>query len=285
MSDPSLDELRQQIDAIDDQIHDLILKRWEIVRHVAKAKGDSVKFAVRPTREVAMLRRLAERHRGPFPFSALARMWHEMIAAFTMLQSHYSVAVYANSEQHTLWDLARDQFGSQVPLTAYPTVRDTLNQVFEGHHQIAVLPAPRESEDDPWWVKLSGANAPNIMMRLPFAGTGTIRGEPQDAVAVARYKLEPTGSDRTYILVETSQPLSRTGLNAILQRAGLHPLLTVSAPQEESWVHLVELGDFVPADDRRLELIEVRDAVVRVEMVGGYAEVLGPDQQSKVDEE
>ncbi|MEQ8443967.1 MAG: chorismate mutase [Alphaproteobacteria bacterium] len=285
MPDPSLDELRQQIDAIDDQIHDLILKRWEIVRHVAKAKGDSVKFAVRPTREVAMLRRLAERHRGPFPFSALARMWHEMIAAFTMLQSHYSVAVYANSEQHTLWDLARDQFGSQVPLTAYPTVRDTLNQVFEGHHQIAVLPAPRESEDDPWWVKLSGANAPNIMMRLPFAGTGTIRGEPQDAVAVARYKLEPTGSDRTYILVETSQPLSRTGLNAILQRAGLHPLLTVSAPQEESWVHLVELGDFVPADDRRLELIEVRDAVVRVEMVGGYAEVLGPDQQSKVDEE
>ena len=172
-----------------------------------------------------------------------------------------------------------------MPLTAYPTVRDTLNQVFEGHHQIAVLPAPRESEDDPWWVKLSGANAPNIMMRLPFAGTGTIRGEPQDAVAVARYKLEPTGSDRTYILVETSQPLSRTGLNAILQRAGLHPLLTVSAPQEESWVHLVELGDFVPADDRRLELIEVRDAVVRVEMVGGYAEVLGPDQQSKVDEE
>lgn len=285
MPDPSLDELRQQIDAIDDQIHNLILKRWEIVRHVAKAKGDSVKFAVRPTREVAMLRRLAERHRGPFPFSALARMWHEMIAAFTMLQSHYSVAVYANSEQHTLWDLARDQFGSQVPLTAYPTVRDTLNQVFEGHHQIAVLPAPRESEDDPWWVKLSGANAPNIMMRLPFAGTGTIRGEPQDAVAVARYKLEPTGSDRTYILVETSQPLSRTGLNAILQRAGLHPLLTVSAPQEESWVHLVELGDFVPADDRRLELIEVRDAVVRVEMVGGYAEVLGPDQQSKVDEE
>ncbi|MDW3206504.1 MAG: chorismate mutase [Alphaproteobacteria bacterium] len=282
MSKPNLNELRQQIDTIDDQIHDLILKRWDVVQHVAEAKGKSVSFPLRPTREAGMLRRLAERHSGPFPFSALARMWHEMIAAFTMLQADYSVAVFANSEEHTLWDLARDQFGSQVPMTAYPTVRDALAQVFEDKHQIAVLPAPRESDDDPWWVKLSGANAPKVIMRLPFAGVGSVRGQMQDALAVARLKLEPTGSDRTLILVETSAPLSRTGLNAILQRAKLHPLFTASAPQEESWVHLVELGDFVDSKDERLELIEVRDAVVRVEVVGGYAEVLGPDRRTGV---
>ena len=39
-----------------------------------------------------------------------------MIAAFTMLQADYSVAVFANGDEHTLWDLARDQFGSQVPM-------------------------------------------------------------------------------------------------------------------------------------------------------------------------
>ncbi|NMM43543.1 chorismate mutase [Rhodospirillaceae bacterium KN72] len=280
MSKPTLDELRQQIDSIDDQIHDLILKRWDVVQHVAAAKGKAVSFPVRPTREASMLRRLAERHRGPFPFSALARMWHEMIAAFTMLQADYSVAVFANGDEHTLWDLARDQFGSQVPMTAYPTVRDTLAQVFENRHQIAVLPAPRESDDDPWWVKLSGANAPKVIMRMPFAGVGSVRGQMQDALAVARLKLEPTGSDRTLLLIETKEPLSRTGLNAILQRAKLHPLFTASAPQEESWVHLVELGNFVEEKDERLELIEVRDAVVRVEVVGGYAEVLGPDRVS-----
>lgn len=280
MSKPSLDELRQKIDAIDDQIHDLILQRWEVVQHVSAAKGKAVKLPLRPTREAGMLRRLAERHSGPFPFSALARMWHEMIAAFTMLQSSYSVAVYADSEEHTLWDLARDQFGSQVPMTAFPTVRDTLSQVFEDRHQIAVLPAPRESEDDPWWVKLSGANAPKVIMRLPFAGVGSVRGQMQDAFAVARLKVEPTGADRTLMMVETSAPLSRTALNAILQRAKLHPLFAASAPQEESWVHLVELGDFIEAKDPRLELIEVRDAVVRVALVGGYAEVLGPETRN-----
>lgn len=278
---PNLEDLRQRIDAIDDQIHDLILQRWEVVQHVAEAKGPSVKFPLRPTREAAMLRRLAERHSGPFPFAALARMWHEMIAAFTMLQAEYSVAVYADSEEHTLWDLARDQFGSQVPMTAFPTVRDTLSQVFEDRHQIAVVPAPRESEDDPWWVKLSGANAPKVIMRLPFAGVGSVRGAMQDAFAVARMKLEPTGSDRTLLVVETSDQLSRTALNAILQRAKLHPLFTASAPQDSGWVHLVELGDFVERKDPRLEMIEVRDAVVGVSIVGGYAEVLGAETRAQ----
>lgn len=279
MVKPTLDELRQKIDTIDDQIHDLILQRWDVVQHVSAAKGKDSKLPLRPTREAAMLRRLAERHRGPFPFSALARMWHEMIAAFTMLQAEYSIAVFANNEEHALWDLARDQFGSQVPMNAYPTVRDTLAQVFDNKHQVAVLPAPRESEEDPWWMRLSGANAPKVIMRLPFAGVGSVRGQIQDAVAVAHLKLEPTGSDRTLLLVETSEPLSRTGLNAILQRAKLHPLFTTSAAQEQSWLHLVELGNFVEDNDPRLEFIEVRDAVVRVEIVGGYAEVLGPDRQ------
>ena len=230
-----------------------------------------------------MLRRLAERHRGPFPFAAVARMWHEMIAAFTQLQTDYSIAVYADETEHSYWDLARDQFGSQVPMTAYPTVRDTLSQVFDNKHLVAVLPVPSENEDEPWWVKLSGANAPKIIMRLPFAGVGSVRGGIRDAVAVGRFRVEPTGSDRTYMLLETNEPLSRTGLNAILQRAHLHPLFTASAQQEESWVHLVELGDYVDESDSRMELIEVRDVVVRVEIVGGYADVLGSESRPPKD--
>lgn len=295
---PSLNALRREIDAIDDQIHDLLLQRWETVRHVAAAKSGeagigkgadakaktagkagapSPGLPIRPAREAAMLRRLAARHSGPFPFAALARMWHEMIAGFTMLQASYSIAVFAGAREHTLWDLARDQFGSQVPMKAYPTQRDTLAQVFDGHHDVAVLPMPREGEEDPWWVSLAGSDAPKIIMRIPFAGVGSVRGPMQDALAVARLPLEPTGSDRTLIVIETHEQLSRTGLNAILQRAKLSPHFTVSAHREKAWFHLVELGDFIEPGDDRLDLIDVRDAVSRVTVVGAYAEVLGPE--------
>ncbi len=277
MAKPTLENLRREIDEIDDQIHDLLLKRWETVRHVAAAKGVASDLPIRPAREAAMLRRLAARHRGPFPFAALARMWHEMIAAFTMLQARYSIAVYANNREHALWDLARDQFGSQVPMTPYPTQRDTLAQLFEGRHDVAVLPMPREVEEDPWWVSLAGGDAPKVIMRIPFAGVGSVRGPMHDALAVAHLKLEPTGSDRTLIVVETNQPLSRTGLNAILQRAELSPRFTVSAHRDNGWYHLVELGDFIEPGDRRLDLIDVRDAVSRVTIIGAYAEMLGPE--------
>ena len=304
MAKPTLEDLRREIDAIDDQIHDLLLKRWETVRHVAAAKGVEPKakaptkgapktaakrasrgatkksprdVAIRPAREAAMLRRLAARHRGPFPFAALARMWHEMIAAFTMLQARYSIAVYANGKEHTLWDLARDQFGSQVPMSPYPTQRDTLAQLFEQRHEVAVLHMPREGEEDPWWIGLAGADAPKVIMRIPFAGVGSVRGPMQDALAVGHLKLEPTGSDRTLIVVETNQPLSRTGLKAILQRAELSPRFTASAHRDNAYYHLIELGDFIEQDDPRLDLIDVRDAVSRVSIIGAYAQVLGPE--------
>lgn len=277
MAKRDLDDLRREIDAIDDQIHDLLLKRWETVRHVAAAKGAAMRLPIRPAREAAMLRRLAARHSGPFPFAALARIWHEMIAAFTMLQARYSIAVFANGREHTLWDLARDQFGSQVPMSAYPTQRDTLSQLFEGRHEVAVLPMPREGEEDPWWVSLAAADAPKVIMRIPFAGVGSVRGQMQDALAVARLAPEPTGSDRTLIVVETKEPVSRTGLNAILQRAGLSPRFTASAERDNGWYHLIELGAFIEADDQRLELIDVRDVVRGVSIIGAYAEVLGPE--------
>ncbi|MBP5856483.1 chorismate mutase [Marivibrio halodurans] len=283
MTKRNLDDLRREIDAIDDQIHDLLLKRWETVRHVAEAKGASMRLPIRPAREAAMLRRLAARHRGPFPFAALARMWHEMIAAFTMLQARYSIAVLANAQEHALWDLARDQFGSQVPMTAYPTQRDALAQLFEGRHDVAVLPMPREGEEDPWWVSLAGAEAPKIVMRIPFAGVGSVRGQMQDALAVAHLALEPTGSDRTLIVVETKEPVSRTGLNAILQRANLLPRFTASAHRDDGWYHLIELGDFVEVGDRRLELIDVRDVVRGVSIVGAYAEILGREDMAAPD--
>lgn len=291
MGKKSLDELRQEIDAIDDRIQDLILERWAVVRHVAEAKGVGGKgrrkkrkkgeltdpsLPIRPSREAQMLRRLAARHRGPFPFAALARMWGEMIAAFTMLQADYSIACFANADEHGLWDLARDQFGSQVPMTPFQSKRDVLAQVFEGRHNVAVLPKPTEQDEDAWWTSLAAADAPKVIMRIPFAGVGTVRGRATDALAVAYLKPEPTGSDRSLVIVETAEQMSRAALSAVLQRAKLSPLSMVSIEQD-GWYHLVEIGDFLLPEDSRLEMVEVRDAVKRVVIVGSYADVLGSD--------
>src|SRR5260370_23500512 len=78
-SKPTLDELRRQIDAIDDQVHDLLMRRTEIVEAIGREKKDGRVPAFRPGREVVILRRLVARHAGRFPAAALVRMWRGML--------------------------------------------------------------------------------------------------------------------------------------------------------------------------------------------------------------
>jgi len=243
MSDRSLDDLRREIDEIDDAIHELILKRADVVQHVAAAKGIQTRdLPIRPAREAAMLRRLAAHHRKPFPFEALARIWQEMIAAFTQIQNQYAIAVYVDDDHQTMWDLARDQFGAQTPINPYPSTREALAQVFEGRAGVAVLPLPTEKNVYPWWTALAVADAPKVISRLPFSGVGNVRGEPMEALAVADIPLQPTGRDRTLLVIESTGQLSGDGLEKILKAAKMEAVYTVSA-EVEGWLHLVELDE------------------------------------------
>lgn len=277
MSKPSLSELRVKIDTIDDAIHDLLMERAEVVANVAAAKGikDS-QLPIRPAREAEMLRRLKARHKGSFPFASLARMWQEMIAAFTQIQNSYSIAVFVDDDHQSIWDMARDQFGAQTPLSAHGSMRDTLNRVFEGKSGVAVLPKPTEKNPHDWWTGLCVPNAPKIIGRLPFAGTGSLRGAEQDVFAVADIPLADTGDDCTLLVVETQDQLSRDGLQDYLKAAGLQPYLdTVSVgTKAEGWLHLVELDGFIESNDIAIEKLEIRDSVLRTHVIGYYAKAV-----------
>src|SRR3546814_13849335 len=79
MSDntPSLDDLRREIDEIDDAIHDLLMRRTELARQIGRAKGQGAVF-MRPGREARVLRRLVARHTRPFPQPVVTRLWREI---------------------------------------------------------------------------------------------------------------------------------------------------------------------------------------------------------------
>ena len=66
---PPLDNLRAEIDKIDQQILDLLIERSAVVRLIGDVKGDRLdgRSALRPAREAQILRRLAERACGRFP--------------------------------------------------------------------------------------------------------------------------------------------------------------------------------------------------------------------------
>src|SRR4051812_36587391 len=72
---------RAEIDALDDALHDLVMRRAEVVARLAasRAKAGSPS-PLRPGREAMILRRLLGRHHGALPANALVGLWRELLA-------------------------------------------------------------------------------------------------------------------------------------------------------------------------------------------------------------
>src|SRR5262245_2532958 len=85
MDSPSLEELRQEIDAIDGELHGLIRRRAGLVGRIQAAKPNGG-LAIRPGREARVLRQRIAAHDGDFPPAAIYRMWREMMSAFALMQ-------------------------------------------------------------------------------------------------------------------------------------------------------------------------------------------------------
>jgi chorismate mutase-like protein len=271
----SLSGLRSRIDEIDTAIHDLLMQRSEVTQRVGAVKGaDSV--YMRPGREAMVLRRLIARHRGDLPRALIVRIWREIFAAVTALQGPFAVAVYAPEGSFGYRNLARDHFGWRTPITAYRSAAQVLEEVGDGRATVGVLPMPVEDGSNPWWRILArdGAATPRIVARLPFVQVESSGTEVPAALAISLAEPEETGDDRSYLVVETGQLVSRSNFKQLLANAGFE------SRDIQSWeeggdlsLNLVEVEGFVPADDDRLaRLLEQDESTFsHVWVVGGFA--------------
>jgi len=239
------DEIRAEIDRIDQAVHDLLMQRVEVVRRVARVKGASAP-KWRPAREAALIRRLAARHKGEMPLGVLVRIWREMIVGGSLaLQEAVGLSVADGT-----WDLARDHFGSAVPFKRRKSAAQVVRDVASGKATIGVVPVPRAGE--PWWTLLAAKDAPKVVALLPFVSAGK-----PGAVAIARVAFEPSGSDHSLFVTET-------GSASALKKAGLQARRIARDGTRE----LVEVTGFIADDDARLRRLP------RVVAVGGYADPL-----------
>jgi chorismate mutase/prephenate dehydratase len=264
--------LRRRLDEIDDKLQDLLIDRAEIVSLVAASKKDGNQPAFQPAREAEIIRRLVGRHRGAFPVANLVRMWREMLAATVRLQSPFSVAVFAPADQLGFWDLARDHYGSDTPMSAYETVAQVIRTVDGGTGSVGVLPLPKAGEPDPWWPHLLTAddNTPRVVARLPFGARGNVRADT-DALAIGCGGPQESGLDRTLLAAEISTAVSQRRISELLATLGLACTFICSHRGEA--VYLIEVEGFVPISDRRLDAfrLELGTRVERLLPLGGYA--------------
>ena len=276
MDSPSLDSLRQEIDAIDSELHAMVRRRADLVDRISAAKPPGG-LALRPGREAQVMRQRLATHQGPFPSTAIYRMWREMMCAFTLMQTpDLKIAICRPADQPGYWDLARDHFGCQIPFVANDTPAQVLAAVRANPSTIGVVPTPIESDATPWWPLLAGRDAtlPNVVARLPFLDMPNARARGISAFVLARMEPEDSGDDRTLVSVEAATGLSRNRIAGALAKVGL-PAFTSALDQVAGGVHhyLVELpGVLADGDERLLELGTALGLTSgRVAAIGAYA--------------
>lgn len=276
MDSPTLDSLRQEIDAIDGELHGLIRRRADLVDRIAGSKPPGG-LALRPGREALVMRQRLATHQGPFPPSAVYRMWREMMCAFTLMQTpDIKIAICRPTDQPGYWDLARDHFGCQIPFVANDTPAQVLAAVRANPSTLGVVPAPIEADATPWWPLLAGRDAtlPNVVARLPFLVMPNARARGISAFVLARMEPEDSGDDRALISIESVTGLSRNRIAGALAKVGL-PAFTSVLDQVAGGVHhyLVELPGVIADGDQRLHEFGAALGLEsgRVAAIGAYA--------------
>ncbi|RZO38933.1 MAG: chorismate mutase [Rhodospirillaceae bacterium] len=282
MSDgkPNLAALREELDSIDNALHDLLMRRAAIAAGVRASKGDAPVW--RPAREAQILRRLMTRHTGPFPRATIIQLWREIVSAMVRLQGEFAVAVYAQDGERLCRDMARDHFGGETPLSLHSSARAVLNAVQEGTATVGVLPIPEDSEEAPWWPTLAGiARGGNVTVcaRLPFAPIAPGNGD--SALCVASISPDESGDDRSFFVLRTSSEVSRARLNDAIAAAGVKPVRLIGSgvPMDGTSVFMAELEGFAGPDDSRIARLTDPDNGIAESAIflGVYATPLSSD--------
>jgi chorismate mutase / prephenate dehydratase len=138
----SLTEIRKKIDSLDDQIHDLLMERADLIVGVTEEKKKNNIPVVQPAREAQMIRRLLARHRGPLPEATIIGIWRELVGAVSLLQTGLKVSV---SPENFCWDQAKNYFGTVLPMVRATNTMMAIAALRENDSNFAVLPWPQDS--------------------------------------------------------------------------------------------------------------------------------------------
>ncbi|WP_421988656.1 chorismate mutase [Roseococcus sp.] len=201
----TLGALRAEIDTLDNSMHDLLIRRAEVVQRLAAGGAKPTGTVLRPGREASILRRLLARHTGALPRVALVRLWRELFATSVAQQGNFSISLPPDP---ALARMAAEHFGASTPQRQHPTLQAALAAVGARDASIAILPWPRESDEDEWWARFDPHNL-QVIARLPFYSE---REPPLEAAVIGLNPADPSGHDATLLRLEVQGEPSRASL-------------------------------------------------------------------------
>ena len=142
-----LDDLRRQIDNLDDQLLKLINRRGLLAQKIGKEKsrqGKMTHFHV-PQRERAILDRLNDQSKGPFPPSSVNSIFREIFSATLALEKPLKIA-FLGPETTFSHQVAVKHFGHSCKFNPCANIESVFSEVELGNSDYGVVPVENSIE-------------------------------------------------------------------------------------------------------------------------------------------
>ncbi|MCF6254375.1 MAG: chorismate mutase, partial [Thiomicrorhabdus sp.] len=143
-----LTQIRNEIDAIDAQIQDLIGQRALCAQKVADIKTQGGKVDVvfyRPEREAQVVRAVKARNTTLLPDEEMAKLFREIMSACLALEQPTSVAYLGPEGSYSHASVIK-QFGASAQPVAVSTIEEVFDLVERGGAHYGIVPVENSSE-------------------------------------------------------------------------------------------------------------------------------------------
>ncbi|UFH58917.1 chorismate mutase [Sulfurovum mangrovi] len=140
----TLDELRQNIDKIDDTLLELYNQRMDLVHKVGELKNTTGAPIYRPEREQAILNRLKAKNKGKLTDVAIDALFLEMFAVSRNLELPEGVA-YLGPEASFTHQAAESKFGALSAYLPIASIQGVFREVTKGTAKFGVVPIENSS--------------------------------------------------------------------------------------------------------------------------------------------
>lgn len=194
--DTSLDAIRREIDAIDDALLDLVIRRFAAtgkVRATKESDGSLAASPLRPAREATMLRRLIARAENRISPELLVRLWRVILSASTQSQAPIVIHVDQELAEDLALRLKLAEHFCGMAIMAHAGSGQALEAVSSRRGDLA---AARTTA--PWAEHIAAAAGAGVRLigSLPAIGGRAI----PDLVIFGHAEAQPTGGDDTIVV-------------------------------------------------------------------------------------
>ena len=191
-----LTPLREQIDAIDAQLLELLSRRARLAQEVGHVKAETNAPVFRPEREAQVLRGVADRNPGPLKGAEVQTIFREIMSACRSLEKRVTVA-YLGPAGTFSEQAVYQQFGTAVEGLPCISIDEVFRATEAGTADFGVVPVENSSE-----------GAINRTLDLMLGTTTLISGEV--AIPVHHSLMSKTGSmDGVTVVAAHSQALAQ----------------------------------------------------------------------------